>query len=75
MSVPNFRRVIRANRLLAELGHADILDALTELQALRAKSAADLQTVKDGLAEIVRALQPLPLTTPLGQQAGQANPS
>ena len=32
---PNARRVIRANRLLAELGHSDSLEALEHMKRMR----------------------------------------
>jgi len=34
----NYRRTIRVSRLLSEVGHTDILEALEELKALRAAS-------------------------------------
>lgn len=39
MAGPNMRRMIRVTRLLSELGHTDVLDALDELARLRRRDA------------------------------------
>jgi hypothetical protein len=35
MNAPNMRRIIRTNRLLHELGHADVIEALEHMQRMR----------------------------------------
>lgn len=37
---PNMRRIVRTQRLLAEMGHADVVEALEELRRLRALTPA-----------------------------------
>lgn len=48
MTLEGQRRVIRANRLLAELGGMDILDALEELKRLRNEPVAWRVQQSDG---------------------------
>lgn len=52
---PNVRRIVRTQRLLADLGYADVLDALEDLRRLRASlpplSQAQIATVARVLAD------------------------
>lgn len=43
----DMRRIIRVNRLLAEVGHADVIDALEELKRLRTAKPAGGYCVED----------------------------
>lgn len=42
----NLRRMLRVTRLLSELGHADVIEALEELKALRPAPSPGPQHVK-----------------------------